>query len=277
MKPNTPRKTILITGASTGIGRETARYFAQQGWNVAATMRTPQKGADLLGMPNVKVFPLDVLDVVSIEAAIQATLDQFGAIDVLFNNAGYALAGAFEAVSPERIEKQFATNVFGVMNTTRAILPYFRQKRSGLIINTTSSGGRITFPLYSVYNSTKWAVEGFMESLQYELKPFNIRIKNIEPGTVKSDFENAIEYVPAPAYDPYAQRVHQNTLASYKNAAEPAEVAKVVYQAATSTNFKLRYAAGNQPKLAFFLRWLLPLNTFNQLVAAPVEKQTVSA
>ena len=277
MKPNTLRRTILITGASTGIGRETARYFAQQGWNVAATMRTPQKGADLLTMPNVILLPLDVLDVTSIDAAIQATLDHFGAIDVFFNNAGYALAGAFEAVSPERIEKQFDTNVFGVMNTTRAILPYFRQQRSGLIINTTSSGGRITFPLYSVYNSTKWAVEGFMESLQYELKPFNIRIKNIEPGTVKSDFENAIEYVPAPAYDPYAQRVHQNTLASYKDAAEPAEVAKVVYQAATSTDFKLRYPAGNQPRLAFFLRWLLPLNTFNQLVAAPVEKQIASA
>ncbi len=277
MNESTQAKTILITGASTGIGRETARYFAQQGWNVAATMRTPQKGADLLAMKNIKLFPLDVLDVASIEAAIQATLTEFGAIDVLFNNAGYALAGAFEAVSPERIEKQFATNVFGVMNTTRAILPYFRQKRSGLIINTTSSGGRITFPLYSVYNSTKWAVEGFMESLQYELKPFNIRIKNIEPGTVKSDFENAIEYVPAPAYDPYAQRVHQNTLASYKDAAEPAAVARVVYQAATSTDFKLRYAAGNQPKLAFFLRWLLPLNTFNKLVAGPVEKQLAGA
>lgn len=277
MNESTAAKTILITGASTGIGRETARYFAQQGWNVAATMRTPQKGADLLAMKNIKLFPLDVLDVASIEAAIQATLAEFGAIDVLFNNAGYALAGAFEAVSPERIEKQFATNVFGVMNTTRAILPYFRQKRSGLIINTTSSGGRITFPLYSVYNSTKWAVEGFMESLQYELKPFNIRIKNIEPGTVKSDFENAIEYIPAPAYDPYAQRVHQNTLASYKDAAQPAEVARVVYQAATSTDFKLRYAAGNQPKLAFFLRWLLPLNTFNKLVAGPVEKQLAGA
>lgn len=277
MNESTQAKTILITGASTGIGRETARYFAQKGWNVAATMRTPQKGADLLAMKNIKLFPLDVLDVASIEAAIQATLSEFGAIDVLFNNAGYALAGAFEAVSPERIEKQFATNVFGVMNTTRAILPYFRQKRSGLIINTTSSGGRITFPLYSVYNSTKWAVEGFMESLQYELKPFNIRIKNIEPGAVKSDFENAIEYIPAPAYDPYAQRVHQNTLASYKDAAQPAEVAKVVYQAAISTDFKLRYAAGNQPKLAFFLRWLLPLNTFNNLVAGPVEKPIASA
>ena len=277
MKTSSQVKTILITGASTGIGRETARYFARQGWNVAATMRTPQKGTDLLAMKNVKIFPLDVLDVASIDAAIQATLDQFGGIDVLFNNAGFAIAGAFEAISPERIEKQFATNVFGVMNTTRAILPYFRQKRSGLIINTTSSGGRITFPLYSVYNSTKWAVEGFMESLQYELKPFNIRIKNIEPGTVKSDFENAIEYVPAPAYDPYAQRVHQNTLASYKDAAEPVEVAEVVYQAATSTDFRLRYAAGRQPKLAFFLRWLLPLNTFNKLVAGPVEKPVASA
>lgn len=129
-------------------------------------MRDPQKGADLLAMKNINVFPLDVLDMASIEAAIKAMLDQFGAIDVLFNNAGYAIAGAFEAISPERIEKQFATNVFGAINTTRTILPYFREKRRRLIINTTSIGGRITFPLYSIYNSTKWAVEGFKEALQ---------------------------------------------------------------------------------------------------------------
>lgn len=262
-----PQKTILITGASSGIGKATALYFAQRGWQVAATMRTPHEApAELQTLANVRLLRLDVLEVPSIEAAVAATIQAFGSLDVLFNNAGYAIAGAFETISPAQVQQQFATNVFGVLNTTRAVLPYFRERRAGLILTTTSVGGHIAFPLYSIYNATKWAIEGFMESLQYEVKQFNIRVKTIVPGTVRSDFEASIQYVPAPAYNPYAQRVHEQTLASYAHAALPEAVARVVFEAATSTSFQPRYLAGQQPRLVYFLRWLLPRRAFAALL-----------
>jgi NAD(P)-dependent dehydrogenase (short-subunit alcohol dehydrogenase family) len=265
-------KTILITGASTGIGKAAAIYFAQQGWNVAATMRTIDTN-DFEKYPSIAVLKLDVTDKAGIEKAISDTLHKFSKIDVLFNNAGYALAGAFEATTDEQVRKQFETNVFGAMNVTRAILPHFRNKKSGIILNTTSSGGILTFPLYSVYNSTKWALEGFMEALQYEVKAFNIVIKNIEPGTVKSPFVNNISFVSNTDYAKYAQKVQHNTLAGYKNAPTPEVVAKVVFKAATDNRQKLRYPATPQAKLAFRLRWLLPLKIFNNIVASGVEKE----
>lgn len=269
------KKTILITGASTGMGKATAIYFAQQGWNVAATMRevSKEQTSDFEQYPSIALFKLDVTDNESIKTAIADVLQKFSRIDVLYNNAGYALAGAFEATTDEQVRKQFETNLFGVMNVTRAILPHFRSQRSGIILNTTSSGGILTFPLYSVYNSTKWALEGFMEALQYELKEFNIVIKNIEPGTVKSEFVNNIKFISNADYDNYAKKVQHNTLAGYKNAPTPDVVAKVVFKAATDNRQKLRYPATPQAKSAFRLRWLLPLKLFNKFVAGGVEKE----
>lgn len=265
-------KTILITGASAGIGKSTAIYFAEKGWNVAATMRTTEKGKDLLKYPNLKIFALDVLNETSIKQAIDDTLSTFGNIDVLFNNAGYALVGAFEAMSQEQIKKQFDTNVFGVMNVTKAILPYYRTKKNGMIINTTSMGGLITFPLYSVYHGTKWALEGFMESLQFELKQFNIKVKNIEPGAIKTEFENAIDFVSTKEYDNYTQQAHKNMLDTYKTAPTSEVVAKKVWQAANDNSYRLRYAVGGQGPLLLFVRWLLPLSWFTKLVSSQVEK-----
>ncbi len=264
--------TILITGASSGIGKETAIYFAKNGWNVAATMRTTEKGQALLKYSNLKLLSLDVMDEPSIQKAIDDTIAAFGSIDVLFNNAGYALVGAFEAMTNEQIKKQFDTNVFGVMNVTRAILPYFRTKKSGTIINTTSMGGLITFPLYSVYHGTKWALEGFMESLQYELKPFNIKIKNIEPGAIKTEFENAIDFVSNNHYQAYAQKAQQNMLDNYKTAPDAEIVAKKVWQAANDSSYKLRYPVGGSGPLLLFLRWLLPFSWFTAIVRSQVEK-----
>jgi NADP-dependent 3-hydroxy acid dehydrogenase YdfG len=267
------KKVILITGASSGIGKATAVYFAKKDWNVVATMRTPQPISDLDTYPNIKTCKLDITNPGSIQSAIDETLKIYPRIDVLFNNAGYALAGAFEATSDEDIRKQFETNLFGMMNVTRAILPHFRAKKSGMILNTTSSGGIFTFPLYSVYNSTKWALEGFMEALQYELRAFNIIIKNLEPASVKSDFIENINFVSNPDYDEYARKVQYNLIKSYKNAPTPDVVAKVAFKATTDKRIKLRYPSTTQAKLAFFLRWLLPLNTFNKLVSTPMEKE----
>jgi NADP-dependent 3-hydroxy acid dehydrogenase YdfG len=265
-------KTILITGASTGIGKMTAIYFAQNGWNVAATMRTTSKGEDLLKYNNIKIFQLDVLNETSIKQAIDDTINTFGKIDVVYNNAGYALVGAFEAMTQEQIKKQFDTNVFGVMNVTKVILPYFRAKKSGTIITTSSMGGLITFPLYSVYHGTKWAIEGFMESLHYELKPFNIKVKNIEPGAIKTDFENAIEFVTNNDYKNYVPKAHQNMLDSYKNAPTGEVVAKKVFKAANDNSFRLRYLVGGQSPLLLFLRRILPNSWFFAIVRSVVEK-----
>ncbi len=265
-------KTILITGASTGIGKETAIYFAEKGWNVAATMRSTDKGATLTKYPNLKLFSLDVMNESSIKQAINDTINAFGTIDVLFNNAGYALVGAFEAMTNEQIKKQFDTNVFGVMNVTRAILPHFRSKKAGTIINTTSMGGLITFPLYSVYHSTKWALEGFMESLQFELKQFNIKVKNIEPGAIKTEFTNALDYVSTEAYDNYTHQAHSNMLDSYKTAPNADVVAKKVWLAANDSSYRLRYPVGGSGPVLLFMRWLLPLSWFLKMVSSQVEK-----
>jgi NADP-dependent 3-hydroxy acid dehydrogenase YdfG len=266
------KKTIFITGASSGIGEVTAKYFANQGWNVAATMRSVNTDHPLLKFANLRSYELNVNDTLSIKTAIASAIKDFGKIDVLFNNAGYSLAGPFEAFRPEEVQSQFNTNVFGVMNVTRAILPYFRHRMAGKILNTTSSGGIITFPLYSLYNSSKWAIEGFMESLQFEVKPFNIYIKNIEPATVKSEFTNNIIFTSHTAYDAYAHKVQSNTLKGYHNAPTPDVVAKVVFKAANDKNYRLRYPGTPQAGVVFFLRRILPFKWYNAMISNSMEK-----
>src|SRR5688572_19797259 len=207
-------KVILITGASTGIGYETVKLFQAKNWKVAATMRTPEKAEDLQNIVDVECIRLDVTDIESIKSAIGATLEKFGRIDAVVNNAGYGVAGPFEATTPEQIEKQFATNVFGTMNVCREILPYFREQKRGHIVNVASVGGRMTFPMWSIYHASKWAVEGFSESLQYELEEFNIRVKIIEPGPIKTDFYHRSKSIASKegltAYDYYSAKVLPN-------------------------------------------------------------------
>jgi NAD(P)-dependent dehydrogenase (short-subunit alcohol dehydrogenase family) len=270
------KKTILITGTSSGIGKTTVRYFSARGWNVAATMRNPAKETELGQLPGVKLYRLDVMDEASIREAVSAAIRDFGGIDVVVNNAGYGAVGIFEAASPEQIRRQFDTNVFGVMNVIRAILPHFREKRNGTIINITSMGGRITFPLYSVYHGTKWALEGFAESLQFELRPFNIKVKNVEPGAIKTDFYDRsmdlFRKEGLTAYDRYEQVVFPNTQQEGESAPGPEIVAKTVFKAANSSGFRLRYPASFMSKLLLFMRGILPLSWFNGLVRMQVEK-----
>src|SRR5438128_7716934 len=181
-------QVVLITGASSGIGNETAKLFQSKNWKVAATMRTPEKAEDLKRIVDIECIRLDVTDVDSVKAAIAETLEKFGRIDAVVNNAGLAVVGPFEAATPEQIDQQFQTNVFGVMNVCREILPYFREQKRGIIVNVASMGGRLTFPLYSLYHASKWALEGFSEALQFEIKEFGIKVKIIEPGPIKTDF-----------------------------------------------------------------------------------------
>ena len=213
-------RVVLITGASSGIGKETAKLFQTKDWKVAATMRDPESADDLRNIVDLECIRLDVTDTGSVRSAIAETLEKFGRIDVVVNNAGYAAVGPFEAATPEQIERQFQTNVFGLMNVCREILPYFREQKRGYIVNIASIGGRTAFPLYSLYNSTKWAVEGFSESLQYELEQFNIRVKLIEPGPIKTDFYSRSEEVMKKdgltAYDHFAASVIPNMQSSLR-------------------------------------------------------------
>jgi NADP-dependent 3-hydroxy acid dehydrogenase YdfG len=159
-------KVVLITGCYSGIGHATAHFFADEDWNVVAAMRHPeQQGTDLKDRENVDLVHLDVTDPASIREAVKFTLEKHGHIDVLVNNAGYAVEGVFEATTREQARGQFDTNVLGLMDVIREVLPAMREQKGGTIVNVSSIGGRMTFPMYTLYNSSKFAVEGFSESM----------------------------------------------------------------------------------------------------------------
>lgn len=261
-------KVVLITGASSGIGLHTAKLFQSKDWKVAATMRSPDKATELQRIVDVECFRLDVTDVESIKTAIAATLEKFGRIDAVVNNAGYGLLGAFETATEEQIERQFATNVFGLMNVCREILPYFRERKRGHIVNVASVGGRMTFPASSLYNSTKWAVEGFSEAFQYEVEQFNIRIKIIEPGPIKTDFygrsQDLTQREDLAAYDPFVSRVMENMNKAGADAPDGEVVAEAIFTAVTDGTKQLRYGANTKGILT--ARKLLPDRIFFALI-----------
>jgi NAD(P)-dependent dehydrogenase (short-subunit alcohol dehydrogenase family) len=267
-------KVILITGASSGIGKETALLFQTKSWNVAATMRAPEKAEDLQRVADIETFRLDVTNVDSVKKAIADVLEKFGRIDAVVNNAGYGLVGAFEAATVEQIERQYQTNVFGLMNVTREILPYFRAEKRGIIANVASVGGRMTFPLYSLYNSTKWAVEGFSEALQYEVEQFNIRIKIIEPGPIKTDFYERSEELTRKegltAYDYFIDKALPNMKKAGETAPDGRVVAETIYEAVTDGTKKMRY--GVNTKNILLARKLLPDWAFFRVIKGAILK-----
>jgi NAD(P)-dependent dehydrogenase (short-subunit alcohol dehydrogenase family) len=237
-------KTIFITGASTGLGKATAKLFQSRGWRVIATMRSPEKETELNLLDNVILLPLDVTDTAQIDTTVKAAI-QLGDIDVVFNNAGYGLIGPLEKCTEEQIRSQFDTNFFGVVLVTKAFIPYFQQKKNGLFINTTSICGLATYALSSIYNASKWALEGWSESLSYDLSVFNISIKNVAPGGIKSNYMNVMTVTEDKAYDALSQRMAKGftdgTLMEFTDAAI---IADVVYEAATDGKDQLRYLAG---------------------------------
>jgi NAD(P)-dependent dehydrogenase (short-subunit alcohol dehydrogenase family) len=244
-------QTVLITGCSTGFGEATARHFAAQGWNVVATMRRPEAGKALAELDNVLVTRLDVEDAASIESAIAEGIARFGAIDVLVNNAGYGLFGIFESTPREKILEQFAVNVFGVMDVTRALLPHFRARRSGAIVNISSGAGVFALPMISLYNASKFAMEGFSESLSYELADLGIRVKVVEPGGVLSTGFGARSAAEASAgaviddYAPFAAGAAKvfDGLRNSRALATAEHVAGIIFEAATDTSDRIRYVA----------------------------------
>jgi NAD(P)-dependent dehydrogenase (short-subunit alcohol dehydrogenase family) len=250
-------KTILITGTSSGIGRAAALYFAEKGWNVAATMRDPLKANSVLQHPQISLFALDVTDADSIAQAIAGTLHRYKKIDVLLNNAGYGLFGPMEAIDSQRIQHQFATNLFGLIGVTQQILPAMRSAGEGLIINVSSIIGRMALPYASSYIATKFAVEGLSESMRYELEPFHIRVKMIEPGSISTEFGKGSMQMAVS--DPYRASMTK-FLSVFKKSnsagSKPEEVAKVIYRAANDSSNRLRYLA--KPGPFFWMNRILP-------------------
>ena len=265
-------KVILITGASTGIGRETVKLFQSKNWKVAATMRRPEENEDLQQIVDVECIRLDVTDIDSIKLAIATTLEKFGRIDAVVNNAGYGVVGPFEATTLEQVQRQIDTNLIGLMNVCREIIPYFREQKHGYIVDVASVGGRMTFPLYSVYHATKWAVEGFSESLQHELDQFNIRVKIIEPGPIKSDFYDRSAVIAKKeglhSYEQFAERVIPAMQKYGAEAPDGSLVAQTIYDSVTDGSKRLRYGVNTKGML--LLRRLLPDFIFNRFIRGVV-------
>lgn len=263
-------KTILITGASSGIGRATAKLFTQKGWNVAATMRSPEEEKELKKLPNLILYSLDVTKKEHLEKIIAEVEKDFPSINVLFNNAGYGAVGAFEKSTEDEVLQQFKVNVFGVMELTRLFIPYFRKKGEGMIINTSSVVGRFTVPLYSLYCSSKWALEGFTEALQYELRQFNIRVKLIEPAAIKTDFHGRSLKVfvndAINGYDKMQKNILNGMRKRNEKAPGPEVVANAVFKAATDGSDKLRYPVGKAAGAVLKARKFLPTSWFNKMV-----------
>lgn len=242
------RKTILITGASSGIGKATAIHFQQKGWNVIATMRTPEKETELNKLENVHLEKLDVLDVSSIEQAIKNGIAKFGKIDALLNNAGYGAYGPLESFPRENIIRQFNTNVIGLMDVTKAIIPHFRLNKNGVIVNISSIGGQMTFALGSLYHGTKFAVEGISESLHYEMNEIGVKVKIVEPGFIATDFgSRSFDFQAGEIsdYQPLIGALMKQWQNPNNTVSPPSLVAEVIFNAVIDGKNQLRYIAGD--------------------------------
>jgi NAD(P)-dependent dehydrogenase (short-subunit alcohol dehydrogenase family) len=266
---NQDQKAIFITGSSSGLGRATAKLFASKGWKVIASMRDPKKEKELGNISGVTLMTLDVTAPHEIESVVGQVMAP-GGVDVVFNNAGYGLGGALEGLTDEQILRMVSTNMLGAIRTTKAFTPHFRKKRSGLFINTTSIGGLLTVPFNSIYHATKWALEGWSESMAFELNQFGIGIKIIEPGGMKTDFfTRSFDTGRHPAYDPLVNKVmgiitDPKQMATYSS---PEQIAEVVYEAATDGKDQLRYVAGADAKAMYAMRLQLGEEAFRKAMA----------
>jgi NAD(P)-dependent dehydrogenase (short-subunit alcohol dehydrogenase family) len=253
--PSANDKVAVVTGSSTGIGYEISLFLARNGFLTYATMRNLNKSENIRSIATNENLPihikqLDVTDDVSVTNAIQTISSEAGRIDVLVNNAGYGLNGAFEDLAMDEIRAQYETNVFGLIRTTQAVLPIMRRQKSGTIVNISSGAGRFGFPSGSAYASTKFAVEGLSESMSYELEPFGIKVVIVEPGVIRTNFGDGLVVAKKSkdSNSPYSQMMQKVATGfeeMMKNASSPDLVAKVVLNAIRDKNPSLRYLAGS--------------------------------
>lgn len=260
------KKTVLITGASSGFGKLTAILFADKGWNVVATMREPNKNDIFKNNENIEVLQLDVTKRETIKSAVNETIEKFGKIDVLVNNAGYGMAGFLEEANQEEIKVQFDTNVIGLINVIQEVVPYMRSEKHGVIINITSFGGTVGVPMWSLYSSSKFAVEGLSQSLAYELKEFGIYVKTVAPGGYKTKFGDALHLIDGNKKKDldYHRKIYKQHLKSMMetgpkpfNFGDPQEVANEIYRCATKKT-KIKNMIGKDTKIMTCLMKIFP-------------------
>ena len=267
-------KTVFITGATAGIGRTTALHLAALGHHVIASGRRRAEldrlAAEAKGLAGtLDVVSLDVTDAASIAAAVDAvgTLTGERGLDVLINNAGFGVLGPTSEISDAEMRRQYETNVFGLMNVTRAFLPAMRARRAGRIINVSSMGGRITLPYFGVYNSTKYAVESLSDALRYELRPFGIDVALIEPGVIRTNFEaTAVQGLDGFAATPYARALanyERMSKATDRFASNPIVVARAIARAVAARRPAARYVAPRSTSLALWLSMVLPTSVWD--------------
>src|SRR5215467_4640379 len=249
------QKVAIVTGSSSGIGYASSLMLARKGFYTYASVRNISRSSRLEYEANAEKLPLkliqlDITDVDSVKDALEKIVSEKGRIDVLVNNAGYGLFGAFEDISLDEIKAQYDTNVFGLIRTTQAVLPTMRKQKSGIIVNVSSINGQVAFPVISAYASTKFATEGLSESIAYELEPFGIKVVLIEPGPVGSNFMKG-SVLPKRALDPRSpyselvQKVNAKITSQHKNATSPEEVAKIIVQAILTEKPEFRYLVGD--------------------------------
>lgn len=282
MNSNRNKKVAVVTGSSSGIGLETSLLLARNGFYTYVTMRNLDKSKTITDLKqkeklSLEVLKLDVTSDESVKEAIQRITNEQGRIDVLVNNAGYALVGPFEELSIEEFKEQFETNVFGVIRVTQSVLPIMRRQKCGTIINISSIAGKIGFPLTSAYVSSKFALEGLCESMAYEVEEFGIKVILIEPGVIKTNFDNnlkvgkRVSIVPNSSYAEMTQKRISGFKPRFENGSPPIEVATVILKAITSENLsELRYLVGNDAFKLMEIRDNLSDKEFRKLIMKSV-------
>ena len=278
------QKVAIVTGSSSGIGYATSLMLARKGFYTYASARNIDKSASLQSIANAESLPLkliqlDVTDDSSAKDALEKIVLERGRIDVLVNNAGYALFGAFEDLSLDEIKAQFETNFFGVIRVTQHVLPIMRKQGGGVIVNVSSINGLIAFPVISAYVSTKFAIEGLSESIAYELEPFGIKVILIEPGVIGSNFMKG-SVLPKKALDPkspYSELVQKvsvktNSQHEAENATQPEEVAKTIVQAISTEKPEFRYVVGNDAVGLLEARKNMPYSEFQKMIIQNIKQ-----
>jgi NAD(P)-dependent dehydrogenase (short-subunit alcohol dehydrogenase family) len=281
MQNSTISKAVLITGCSTGIGRASAKRLAERGWTVYATARNTDSITDLADS-GCKLLQLDVCDEASMQTAVNTIEAAEGAVGVLVNNAGYSQDGAIEEVPVDEVRRQFETNVFGLARLTQLVLPGMRKQGWGRIINVSSMGGRLTFPGGGYYHATKHAVEAISDALRFEVRPFGIDVVVIEPGPIKTAFEETSlgtmrsDNGESP-YSSLNETVAKRVQATYRGgmAAPPEAVARAIEKAATARHPRTRYVVTAAARMLLLTRRLLPDRAFDAVLRTqfPIPKQ----